>query len=90
MSTNGGYNTTLTGSSTANIDAQCASICITKNGANFFGTVSASSGSTADCYCGAAITGGASMMSNCVPCYGQSVGMCGKSQLSIAVYARAF
>ncbi|OAG34892.1 hypothetical protein AYO21_10942 [Fonsecaea monophora] len=89
-STNGGFNATLTGSATANIDAQCARICITKNGANFFGTVSAASGATADCYCGAAITGTVTLLSNCVPCYGQSVGLCGKSQMSIAVYARAF
>ncbi|KIW63836.1 hypothetical protein PV04_08808 [Phialophora macrospora] len=77
-------------SSTDNIDAQCAAICITDDGANFFGTVSATSGDTADCYCGTALTGSVSNESNCVPCYGQPVGLCGKFQLSIAVYARAF
>ncbi|ETI20890.1 hypothetical protein G647_07233 [Cladophialophora carrionii CBS 160.54] len=90
QTTSGGFNATLTGSSMNNIDAQCAAICITKNGANFFGTVFASSGATADCYCGSALTGLSSSQTNCVPCFGQSVGLCGKYQMSIAVYARAF
>ena len=88
--TRGGYQATFTGNSTANVDAQCASLCITQGTANFFGTVRTGT-SSGDCYCGAAITGlPSSSMSNCVPCYGQSIGMCGQYQLSISVYARAF
>jgi hypothetical protein len=86
----GGYNTTVTGSSTDNIDAQCAAICITDEGANFFGTVSAQSGPTADCYCGTALTSTEANAANCVTCFGQDVGLCGNFQQSIAVYARAF
>lgn len=89
-STKGGYNSTVTGSSSLNIDAQCASLCITKSGANFFGTVNSATGSTDDCYCGSAITGTASSLANCVPCNGQTIGQCGKKGTSIAVYARAF
>ena len=90
VATRGGYNATLTGNSTANIDAQCATLCITKAGANFFGTVNSATGSTGDCYCGSAITGSASILTNCVPCNGQTIGLCGKNGTSIAVYARAF
>ncbi|KAJ9613087.1 hypothetical protein H2200_003028 [Cladophialophora chaetospira] len=86
----GGYNTTLTGSSTSNIDAQCAAICITKSGANFFGTMSTSGTTTAECYCGNQLTGAQSLQTNCVTCYGQSVGLCGTYRTGVAIYARAF
>lgn len=90
----GGYNATLTGSATANIDAQCANICILKNGANYFGTVANSTSApyTGDCYCGGAITGNAATagVGACQICGGQTVGECGVKGSSIAVYARAF
>lgn len=93
-STFGGYNSTLTGSSSANIDAQCASICILKNGANYFGTVNNSTSSpfTGDCYCGSAITGTAATagIEACQICGGQTVGQCGVKASTLAVYARAF
>ena len=85
----GGYQNTFVGNATQNIDAQCAKLCIQQNTANFFGTVLTGT-SSGDCYCGAAITGIESTITNCVTCYGQNIGLCGKSKATIAVYARAF
>jgi hypothetical protein len=97
--TNGGFKQSLTGSSTQNIDAQCAALCISAvQGANFFGTVTTSA-TTGDCYCGGQISNqnqytGLSGMANCQPCPGQSIGLCGKTNGgasgAIAIFARAF
>ena len=89
VATFGGYNTTVTGDSTHNIDAQCAQICIVKAGANYFGTVN--NGTVlGDCYCGTAVTGTAALLTVCTVCNGQLTGQCGKASSGIAIYARAF
>jgi hypothetical protein len=90
----GGYNTTLTGSSSANIDNQCANLCIVKNGANYFGTVNNATTApfTGDCYCGSALTGtvASAGVGACAICGGQTIGLCGVKGSTLAVYARAF
>lgn len=70
----GGYLTTYTGSSTANIDAQCAAAYILRAGANYFGTVN--SGTTqGDCYCANVVSTAPSvLLTNCVNCNGQNLG----------------
>ncbi len=85
----GGYLTTYTGSSTANIDAQCAAACILRAGANYFGTVNLGTTQGA-CYCGNVVTAGTALLTNCVNCNGQLVGQCGRPANSIAIYARSF
>lgn len=89
----GGFNSTVSAlSSNANVNSACAALCLTKSKANFFGTVNNSTApSTADCYCGVAITGLVSALANCVVCQGgNGVGECGQTGSTIAVYARAF
>ena len=87
----GGYNTTVPGTTSANISAQCSNICITKTSANFFSTVN--NGTTlGDCYCGKSVTGTNTglQLTSCGNCNGQSVGKYGASGSTIAIYARAF
>jgi hypothetical protein len=70
-STKGGFNATLTGTVGSAAASQCALLCITKVGTNFFGIVNTASSTTqVDCYCGTAITSGTSALSNCVACNG--------------------
>ena len=92
--TNGGFNATLTGTASSPAAAQCANLCITKVGTNFFGLVNSAGSTTTgtvDCYCGTQLTSSSTMFSNCVACNGPgSPGMCGRPGTGLAAYGRAF
>ena len=92
QATNGGFNVTLTGTAQSPAAAQCANLCITKVGTNFFGLVnSAGSTTTVDCYCGAQLTSSMTAFGNCVACRGPgNPGMCGVAGNGLSAYGRAF